>query len=508
MLLSSILRWWKRAPRPARPRPSRPRRHYQPQFEALEDRWAPAVLTVTGVGDAIANDGVVTLREAITAANANHNITDVVGNGAYGADIIQFIIPGKTVHTITLTQALPKITDTLAINGYSQPGALQNGLFVGDNAKVLIELDGSNAGNVNGLDIEAANSSVTGLVINRFGENGILLSNAPNTVIVGNFIGTDPTGKLAEGNDSSGIEVQASSGVRIGDGDPVFRNIISGNHVGGLDIVSNSLGVIVQGNYIGTDATGNAPLGNKLNGIFVFDKSQAVIGGIDPGQGNVISANLASGINLHTAANVVKGNLIGVGASGAPLGNLVDGVDLLDNTNLIGGLEPTAGNTIAFNEEGVFVLHSTQTNAILGNSIFSNQDLGIFLQDDANAAQAAPVLLSALSDGSSTVVQGTLHGLPVRNFRIELFSNDTADPSGFGEGQHFLVDIIVKTDGQGDAHFTVTLAGVHAGQFITATATDGPGNTSTFSRALRVSDSGFTLFWGFDEQLAEPRAGE
>ena len=61
-----------------------------------------------------------------------------------------------------------------------------------------------------------------------------------------------------------------------------------------------------------------------------------------------------------------------------------------------------------------------------------------------------------------------------------------ADPSGFGEGETFIGDATVITDGNGDATFTVVFAGVPAGEAITATATDIAGNTSEFSGAITV----------------------
>src|SRR4051812_39004544 len=77
-------------------------------LETLEDRTVPATLTVTGVGDAIAEDGVVTLREAIVSANNNAAVNpDVVGVGAYGFDTIAFAIPGNGVHTISPLSQLP-----------------------------------------------------------------------------------------------------------------------------------------------------------------------------------------------------------------------------------------------------------------------------------------------------------------------------------------------------------------------------------------------------------------
>src|ERR1700682_1321056 len=106
-----------------------------------------ATITVTGTGDTIAVDGLVTLREAITSANINANVNaDVVASGAYGAETINFNIAGAGVHTITPTAALPTITGILTINGYTQGVATVNTLANSDNAVLLIELNGASAG--------------------------------------------------------------------------------------------------------------------------------------------------------------------------------------------------------------------------------------------------------------------------------------------------------------------------------------------------------------------------
>src|SRR5262245_8777850 len=83
-------------------------------------------------GDGICASPGCTLREAITAANTNP-----------GADTIVFNIPGGGVHTISPTSSLPEITESVTIDGYTQPGASENTLAVGDDAVLLIELDGS-----------------------------------------------------------------------------------------------------------------------------------------------------------------------------------------------------------------------------------------------------------------------------------------------------------------------------------------------------------------------------
>src|SRR5205814_10319166 len=133
--------------------------------------------------------------------------------------------------TITLASQLPTITGPVVIDGCSQPGASTNTLATGNNAELLIELDGSSAGaGADGLVLSGSHITIRGLVINRFSGNGILIGGAGDTdnFIEGNFIGTDPTGTLSQGNGAAGILVLTNDN-RIGGTTPASRNLISGN---------------------------------------------------------------------------------------------------------------------------------------------------------------------------------------------------------------------------------------------------------------------------------------
>src|SRR3954471_19467420 len=135
-----FVRSWSTSRRPSRRPGRRPL-----SLELLEGRVTPAVLTITGTGDVIAVDGLVTLREAIQSVNQGSNVNaDVVAAGAYGtSDTINFNIGGGGVKTISPTAALPTIVKPVLIDGYTQGVATPNTLAVGDNAVLLIELDGS-----------------------------------------------------------------------------------------------------------------------------------------------------------------------------------------------------------------------------------------------------------------------------------------------------------------------------------------------------------------------------
>ncbi len=369
--------------------------------------------------------GPGTLREALLDAN-----------DAPGENLIVFDLPGPAPHIIQLLSALPEITSPLILDGW--PTGISN-------VPPVIELDGGGgASPFDGLVIPAGLSSVRGLALHGFA-TAIRLDGAGGNTIQGNFIGPDSTGTNAPGNANDGL-------------------------------------------YVTSDHN--------------------TIGGIIPGQGNLISANGGNGIHFATGGasdNVVRGNLIGVAGDGvSAMGNGADGIFLSDQPfhNLIGGAGFGSANTIAFNGSNGVALASSAglRNGISANSIFSNGGLGIDLGADGvtpndgddsdtgpNALQNFPVLQDAQSADGTTSIFGELTSTPNMTYRIEFFLNDTADPSGYGEGKQFIGATSVTVHGNGPESFSAAfpLTALYT-QFITATATDPANNTSEFSAAVQV----------------------
>ncbi|MBT4497741.1 MAG: hypothetical protein HOC74_08470 [Gemmatimonadetes bacterium] len=495
-----------------------------------------------------ADSGTGSLRQTILYANSNP-----------GTDTITFDISGPGPHTIQLQSPLPNITDPVVIDGTSEPD------FVGT---PIIELDGSNAGvGASGLHITAGSSTVKGLVINRFNFAGIGLSGGGGNVIEGNYIGTDVSGTVALGNGGTGgsggvgvsspnntiggtspaarnlisgnttygifisgvagnviegnyigtdvsgtaalpnvngVRVQVSAGGLIGGTATGVGNLISGNSQQGIVIFSGSSNYQVQGNYIGTDASGIAPLGNGTAGISVWSASNITIGGTASGAGNLVSGNNGSGISIDETGNRVEGNIIGADVSGtAALGNTGSGVWTGSGIR-VGGLASEAGNLIAYNSQfGVRV--GGTGNAIWSNEIHSNSNLGIALgvagvtpndvgdgDTGNNDLQNYPVLSAAFT--SNSTISGSLNSTANTTFRLEFFAGSACDASGFGEGESFLSSTDVTTNGSGNISFTVPLpSGVVLGDFITATATNPSNNTSEFSQCIEVIEGSVTV---------------
>ena len=295
---------------------------------------------------------------------------------------------------------------------------------------------------------------------------------ASGNVIEDNRIGTNPAGDAVMTNQGSGISLRGSSD-NTTIGSPWHGNVISGNRYLGIQIGGGSVDDIIQGNYIGVNAAGNAPLPNEENGIY-FEWTGAgvgtIIGGSGPGQGNVISGNGFNGVDLSNGAHdiVVQGNFIGTNTTGTPLGNGHNGVIAHEGArdNLIGGTAASEGNVIAHNHySGVDIGGASSVhNTIRGNSVYSNWGSGIGLWNGGNASLPAPVI--SLLD--------PVRGTACPNCIVDVYS----DAEGEGRIYHGW------TLANGAGNFTYS--GAVSGPAVTATATDAAGNTSRFSEPVLV----------------------
>lgn len=371
-----------------------------------------------------------------------------------------------------------------------------------------------------------AGSTVEGLDIFDFSHNQVELQGAGN-VVAGNDVGFDTTGSPAQSSQGVQVSNSSSNtigGTTPAARNVISGNVGSGVDIVGT-LGAPATGNLVQGNFIGTDVTGKSANGNGRFGAFaqvgavqVSGGNANTIGGASAAARNVISGN-GAGVDIRNGGehNTVQGNFIGVGSDGVtPVPNLGFGVHMGSDDNLappagpgqpnepavsgnIIGLSPTTlaglGNLIEFNGgDGVQVDGDGQNNAvqkensgnsILANSIHANGALGIDLHTfvgfpNPNNLMGAPTI-TAVTPGGSTVVKGTisLPGRPAMALRIELFSSAACDASGSGEGQTLIGFANTTTDGAGNASFSANVATVTPGQSVTATATNTTADPST-----------------------------
>jgi uncharacterized delta-60 repeat protein len=416
-------------------------------------------IIVAGYSNNGSNEDLAAIRLDAAGGSLRQSLREA--KATPGPDRIEFNIPGAGPHTIQPLSALPAITDSVIVDGWSEPD------FAG---MPIIELDGSKSGaGVHGLRVTGSNSTIRGLVVNRFGGQGIQIdgSVATGNVISGSYIGTDITGTIAEGNAAGGIEIKVAAwGNVIGGTDPGTRNVISGNAGTGISIVLDSHSNVVEGNYIGTDVTGAGALPNIGVGVQIAGSANNRIGGSTLAERNIVSGNGATGIHLGgvaTTGNVISGNYVGTDATGTrDLGNAVHGVSIVNaaSLNVVGGSAAGAGNTVSGNGSVGILISGASTNR--------NVAAGNFIGTDASGTTAL--------------------GNAVRGVQIDTGASDNLiGTNGDGVGDAFERNVI---SGNSNIGVWVTGAGsdnnVIAGNFI-GTDVSGTLELGNTSHGIQIS---------------------
>ncbi len=310
-----------------------------------------------------------------TADSGSGTLRQCLGNAVVG-DIITFdagVFPPASPASISLLSPLPWIiTDSLIIDA-SDAGVILNGSSLSSGAGLVIT----------GTD----RVKIRGLQIVHFPADGVAIAGGATNTVIGGDRSTG-SGSLGQGN------------------------LISGN--GRLGIWLQNTGTMsntVLGNYIGTDASGAAALGNALDGVAIgYGATNNTVGGNTSGTRNLISGNGDAGLwlqNTGTSGNHIVSNYIGTDVSGTvPLGNLGDGVFIGfgASNNVIGGTTPGVGNLISGNGDGGVHLQNPGTtgNQILGNFIGTD---GYGTASLGNAESGVTILLGATNNviGGGTV---------------------------------------------------------------------------------------------------------
>jgi parallel beta-helix repeat protein len=497
-----------------------------------------------GAGNLVSGNGAIgiSLNRGNSVVQANLIGTDVTGTrplGNAGAGML-LLAGGNTIGGLG-----SDYRNVVAANGgglvIESSGNTVQGNFIGTDItgtqalsnRTGVEIDaGANNNIIGGTDPKARNIiSGNG---DSFGGGGVYLtssgsSNVPTgNQIEGNYIGTDVTGEAALGNGTDVFLATGSNNV-------ISSNTISASTSGpGVWINSNGLaagltsGNMVQGNWIGTDATGRQVLGNAGAGVNVnagtntqvtdnvIAGTGVVVNGLGGAYGNQIEANhIGTDADNALDLGVRDAGVVVFASSGNTIsGNVVahssgNGVELGSRDYGPASNNTVSGNTIALNGRAGVSILAGDGDSVLANSIHDNGGPGIDLGNDGvtpndsaghtgpNLFQNFPVL-SGAEAGRSVTVAGTLTSQPDATFTLDFYANPTAShfysgspaATGFyGEGQYYLGSATVTTNAAGTASFAVDLdasglpgGSVPQGWVISATATDAQGNTSEFSR--------------------------
>jgi parallel beta-helix repeat protein len=433
-------------------------------------------------------DGVRVAGDRVTGnvVAGNYIGTNISGTAALGNRGAGISIH-STAHDNLIGGSTAAARNIISGNGYGigiwDSGTVSNtvsGNYIG------VDVTGTAAlGNGNGIQINnGASLNVIGgttagerNVISGNSNQGLRIwdSNTAYNRVVGNYIGLDATGAAALGNRSAGVHLSGGTHHNIvGGPNEGERNVVSGNGDQGIGLWSTGTSDnTVEGNYLGTDASGNVAVGNWYDGVHLNGASRNTV------KNNLISGNRDHGVQLccdsATSDNRFISNRIGVNAAGTgALPNSNHGIYIHGGAhhNIFGGAGAGEGNLIRNNRgSGVQVQDGNSlANTLTRNSIGHNDGAGITLRDGGNANLPAPRITA------KNLAAGTAGGTACAGCTVEVFS--AADDEG---------QIYEGTDvADGSGAWALVAGHAFAGPNLTATATDAAGNTSPFSSPFNL----------------------
>ena len=378
----------------------------------------------------------------------------------------------------------------------------------------LDDAGANGVGNVNdGIHLTGNQNLVRGNVSSD-NDAGVFVDGTSNTIMA-NTLGTDAgraaaignwdgvqiaggftnlvTGNFAAGNQDSGVKVEAGQNHRVEDNelgtaalpndDGVLVlssfNVVTGNTSTG----NRDAGVKIDSPAAGPPALGNVVDANDLDGneqgVVIEDAHRNAV------TGNTISANLDEGVLIeafdrpNADGNWLTGNTIS--------DNGLSGVRIEDGDENSVGLVDREVNVISDNGEDGVTVESGDDNAVVNNSIYRNDDLGIDLAGDgvtandglldadtgANGLQNHPII-----DGRSTAdaVDWTLRTAASTDYRLEFYVNDQC--AGGHDAKELLGAQQVTTDATGLAQGTFVVGTLDEKVTVSATETDANGNVT------------------------------
>ncbi len=492
-------------------------------------------------------DQEISLREAIETANQSPEQVTILFESSHDT------------MTLTITSPLPPIREPLIIDA-STPNSPH------------VELQGpgqSSTPVINGLTLTGSTITIRGLSITKFPGAGIVIQGSNNT-IEHSYVGTNPFGTPDKGNGGTGITISGNGHV-VGGSTPDSRNVISGNLGHGVEVLEGSknhirgnlIGVspvhhsalpnakdgiivssphnviggrnpleinvisgngknglhlepsahhtVIQGNIVGIDSSLHHIVPNNEDGIFVKSQDN-LIGGTEPGSGNIIGGSKQSGIEIHQGHNNrIQGNMIGTNRDGqANWGNTLEGIAIFANGTQVGGIDPAAANQIAFNQRGGIAIPFGRSNTVRGNAIYSNVGLAINLQQDdltandpldkdqgPNELQNFPELSMATArSANDLLVAGRFNSQPEQTYQLDFYGGRPEGPLRYQEAFSYLGSSTITTNAEGENTFSIHLSTfVSPGRYITATATNSDGNTSELAQSALVERPNPKILW-------------
>ena len=281
-------------------------------------------------------------------------------------------------------------------------------------------------------------------VISGNGSAGIWLSGAgvSNNVVENNLIGVNAAGTAAIPNSFAGIYVV--NGARS---NAILNNVISGNYSEGLRLSDPGTSAnLVQGNFIGTDATGTSAVPNGFLGLSIYTgATNNTVGGRSSAARNVISGNYSEGLRvqgLGAAWNLIEGNFIGTDVSGtSAVPNGWTGLTLFSGatSNTIGGTSLAARNILSGNSSYGMVVSDPGT----GENLIEGNYFGLSADGTAPLPNYTGVLIS------SSATNNTLGGVSAAARNIVSGNNGSGIEISYSAAANFIQGNYIGTDPTG-----------------------------------------------------------
>ncbi|MBZ5621759.1 MAG: right-handed parallel beta-helix repeat-containing protein, partial [Acidobacteriia bacterium] len=360
----------------------------------------------------------------------------------------------------------------VALNGSATGGNWIVGNYVGTDPSGALAVP--NAGDGINTNLGAFNNLVQGNLSSGNGRYGINFSDwgTNYNVAVGNRVGTDAAGTSVIPNHGGGVALGYGGAQfnRVGGTRAEDRNLVIGSvGVGG----QMGTGNLVLGNWIGTDITGQRSLGLPGEGVGLSGDTHSMVGGATPQEANMIASSGYMAIRVSSDYNYVAGNYIGTDAGGElRMSNGGSGVSVLDGEhNIIQGNIVTAttkkGTPMSGPGSGINA-NPGGSNTFRRNSIYGNEGMGIEYNRSLTGTGTSLVMAAPVI---ATVAASSVTGTACAGCEVEIFS-DSEDEGRVIEG---------STLADAAGAFRFAKASPLAGPNVTATATDRQGNTSEFS---------------------------
>jgi parallel beta-helix repeat protein len=505
---------------------------------SLRDAIDAANLAGTPSTINFAVNGTITLATALPAITSQVTIDATTAASPFtGTPVVELDCNGQAGLTFAAgsdnSQLLGLAVDNAAGNGVT----LDASSITLNNNYIGLNLAGAAAGNSgDGVFVSATssnnfiglntsgNAGVVGNVISGNSGNGIALVNSSGNTLVANRIGTDPTGTTAIANGQNGIWVTAGShgneigGTAFTDGPggpannptgtegqttPTFvvppdGNLVSGNGLNGILIDTSSVNNTLNGNFVGTNASGDAALGNAADGVLINGADGNSLIGCLANQDpfvyyNVVSGNGGNGVQVTNSNNVtIQGNFLGIGANNAsivsnalngilvngssqntqvggiiPLGNVaagngMNGIEVADTAsgfqtfNTFGGLFAFAGAAPNGND-GLLITSTGGNNSVRTNVFSGNVNNGIEIAGNASGVTVDPNIAGLNTVGNA----------PLANGNDGLLITGTAHDNVVGG---YLSSVIPQNTFSGNAAFGLAITGQAYGNSVFNTA--------------------------------------